>query len=267
MSIKALIFLFLLIFGLIFLFWAFKIEPNLLVIKHYHVKDKQLSGLRIVFASDFHIGKKDLKRLKRIVRAIKKQQADLIFLGGDYLNGHTEQSTMSPKQIAKELSQLNAPYGIFGVLGNHDWYINGAKTKKSLQEAGITVLENQNKIINFRNKQITIAGVADKTTRTVNLKNTLDKTPEPRILLTHTPDIFPDIKDSVNLVLAGHTHGGQVKIPFWGALIVPLEHGRRYAEGFIEENGKKMIVSKGLGTSRLPIRFNCKPEILVIEFK
>ena len=79
MSIKALIFLFLLIFGLIFLFWAFKIEPNLLVIKHYHVKDKQLSGLRIVFASDFHIGKKDLKRLKRIVSAIKKQQADLFF--------------------------------------------------------------------------------------------------------------------------------------------------------------------------------------------
>lgn len=267
MSIKVLIFLIFLTLGLICLFWAYKIEPNLLEIRHYHLKNQQLAGLRIVFASDLHIGKKDIKRLKRIVETIQKQQADLILLGGDYLNGHSEQSTMQPERIAAELGKLNAPYGIFGVLGNHDWYINGAKTKEALQEAGITVLENQNQILNYKNRQLTIAGVADKSTRIADSAAALKKAPFPRILLTHTPDVFPEIKDNVDLVLAGHTHGGQVKVPFFGAVFVPSAYGRRYAEGLFSENGLKMIVSKGLGTSQLPIRFNCKPEIVVIEFE
>lgn len=261
------IFLIFLTFGLICLFWAYKIEPNLLEIRQYRLKDRQLAGLRIVFASDLHIGKKDTQRLKRIVENIQKQQADLILLGGDYLNGHTEQSTMPPERIAAELGKLSAPYGIFAVLGNHDWYINGTKTKEALQKIGINVLENQNQILNYKNKQLTIAGVADKITRTADSETALDKTPEPRILLTHSPDTFPEIKDKVNLVLAGHTHGGQVKIPFFGAVFVPSIYGRRYAEGLFNENGLKMIVSKGLGTSQLPIRFNCKPEIVVIEFE
>lgn len=267
MSIKVLIFLSFLIFSFACLFWTFKLEPNLVEIKHYHLNDQQLSGLRIVFASDFHIGKKDIKRLKRIVKIIKEQKGDLILLGGDYLNGHTEQSTMPPERIAAELGNLTAPYGVVGVLGNHDWYINGSKTKKALQNAGITILENQNRIINYNNKQITIAGVADKSTRIADSEKALNNTPKPRILLTHTPDIFPEITDSVNLVLAGHTHGGQVKVPFIGALLVPSDYGRRFAEGFFDENGVKMIVSKGLGTSMIPIRFNCKPEIVVIEFE
>lgn len=252
--------------GFILIVWSFKIEPNLLEIKHYFIKNKNLNGLRIVYAVDFHIAKHDKKRLEKIIEIINDQNADLILLGGDFIKGHNDLRTMPPERIAAKLRKLHAPLGVFSVLGNHDWYIGGRKMKHALQAAGIVVLENDNEIIPFNKGKFTLAGVADKITCVADSHQALKNTPEPRILLTHTPDVFPDITDSVELVLAGHTHGGQVKLPFIGALIVPLEHGRRYAEGFIEENGKKMIVSKGLGTSRISIRFNCKPEILVIEF-
>ncbi len=252
--------------GFILIVWSFKIEPNLLEIKHYFIKNENLNGLRIVYATDFHIEKHDVKRLDKIIDSIQQQKPDLILLGGDFIKGHNNLRTMSPERIAAKLRKLHAPLGVFSVLGNHDWYIGGRKMKHALQAAGIVVLENDNEVIPFKNGKFTLAGVADKITCVADSHQALKDTPEPRILLSHTPDVFPDITDSVELVLAGHTHGGQVKLPFIGALIVPLEHGRRYAEGFIEENGKKMIVSKGLGTSRISIRFNCKPEIVVIEF-
>ena len=268
MSIKILILIaaILSLFILSLLIWAFKIEPNILEIKRYTIRDSRLSGLRIVYATDFHIAKHDVKRLDKIIDSIQQQKPDLILLGGDFIKGHNDLRTMPPERISAKLRKLHAPLGVFSVLGNHDWYIGGRKMKHALQAAGIVVLENDNEIIPFNEGKFTLAGVADKITCVADSHQALKNTPEPRILLTHTPDVFPDIIDSVELVLAGHTHGGQVKLPFIGALIVPLEHGRRYAEGFIEENGKKMIVSKGLGTSRISIRFNCKPEIVVIEF-
>lgn len=268
MSIKILIIVaaILSLFAISLLIWAFKIELNLLEIKHYTIRDSRLNGLRIVFAADFHIGKHDVKRLEKIIESIQQQNPDLILLGGDFINGHNDLRTMSPERIAAKLRKLQAPLGVFSVLGNHDWYIGGRKMKHALQAAGIVVLENDNEVIPFKNGKFTLAGVADKITCVADSHQALKDTPEPRILLSHTPDVLPDVTDYVDLVLAGHTHGGQVKLPLIGALIVPLEHGRRYAEGFIEENGKKMIVSKGLGTSRISVRFNCKPEIVVIEF-
>lgn len=247
--------------------WAYTIEPNLIEVKHYKLKDEKLAGLRIVFASDFHVAKQDLHRFQKIIRTIQCQNPDIILLGGDFIKGHKEQNSMSPERIAAKLRKLKAPYGIFAVLGNHDWYIGGRKMKHALQAAGILVLENDNEVIRHNGQIFTIAGVADKNTCVPDLALALNNTPQPRILLTHSPDVFPDIAEPVNLVLAGHTHGGQIKLPFFGALLVPSEHGRRYAEGLIEENGIKMIVSKGLGTSLMPLRFNCRPEILVIEFE
>lgn len=252
---------------LILLFYSLKIEPNLLETKHYTLPSNKLAGLRVVYATDFHIAKQDQKRLSKIIEFINAQKADLILLGGDFVYGYNDLKTMSPERIAAKIRKLNAPLGIFSVLGNHDWYIGGRKMKHALQAAGIVVLENSNRILNYKEQKFTIAGVADKITCIADSELALKDSIEPRILLTHTPDVFPDITDSVDLVLAGHTHGGQVKFPFFGTLVVPLAHGRRYAEGFIEENRKKMIISKGLGTSRIPIRFNCKPEILVIEFE
>jgi len=103
-------------------------------------------------------------------------------------------------------------------------------------------------------------------TASPNIYEALENTKSPTILLTHTPDIFPKVPSDVNLTLAGHTHGGQVRLPLLGALIVPSDYGNKYSSGLIEEKGKKMIVTNGIGVSILPIRFNCPPEIVVLEF-
>ena len=86
-------------------------------------------------------------------------------------------------------------------------------------------------------------------------------------MLTHSPDIFPKVPKEVNLTLSGHVHGGQVRLPLLGAIIVPSKYGDKYSYGLIEEDNKKMIVTSGIGTSILNVRFNCKPEIVVIEFE
>jgi len=87
-----------------------------------------------------------------------------------------------------------------------------------------------------------------------------------RNMLAHTPDEFPKMPSDANLTLSGHTHGGQIRLPFVGALFTASRYQNKYAQGYIEEKGKKLIVTRGLGESILPVRFNCKPEIVVIEF-
>ena len=105
------------------------------------------------------------------------------------------------------------------------------------------------------------------TTRQIDITSTLANTHNPIILLTHSPDIFPKVPNTVNLTLAGHLHGGQVRLPLLGALIVPSTYKNKYVYGLIKENGKKMIVTRGIGNSILNIRINCVPEIVVISFE
>ena len=135
--------------------------------------------------------------------------------------------------------------------------------QKTLKKYGFIVLSNSSVKI----KNIYIAGVEDMQTGTPDVQKALENTKPPVILLTHNPDIYYDINQKVDLILAGHVHGGQVKIPFLGAMIVPSKYGAKFAEGIIEENHNKMIITKGLGTSILPVRFRSTPEIIVLENK
>lgn len=257
----------LIILTILFVFWAFVIEPNLLNIKHYKINDKELSGLKIVFAADFHIGKKDTKRLSRIVNLINEQHPDLVLLGGDFVKGHREKTTLPIELIAYEISHIKSPNGIYTVLGNHDGWLDAAKSKKNLEQNGIKVLENENAKVIVNGKTIYIAGVEDLQTGEPNLHKSFENSEKPRILLSHNPDIFPHVNDGdTNIILSGHIHGGQVALPFIGPLIIPSDYGKKFVYGLIEENNKRMVVTKGLGTSILPLRFCCIPEIVVIEF-
>lgn len=237
--------------------WAFFIEPNSLTVKKYDVDCTK--GMRIVYASDFHIGKCSKERLQKIVKLINMQNPDLVLLGGDYIKGYTGDSSLDIKIQAKELAKINAPK--ISVLGNHDCRYDREAVKEALEEVGITVLVNSNSCYNG----LWIAGVDDKQVGFPDVKEALKGTSTPRILLTHTPDIYYDVKDDVDLILAGHTHGGQVAFPFIGAPCVPSEYGSKFAERVIEETQNKMIITKGLGTSILPVRFNSVPEIVVLE--
>ena len=262
--IKILILLF--IVGVLLAIWAFGFEPNMLKVTTYRVAKPELSGLKIAFASDFHIAPRHKKRLEKIVKKINEQKADLILLGGDFVKGHKFETSMPIEEIAQELSKLDAPLGVVSVLGNHDWWQNGQKIKEVLQDSGIVVLENENQKLIYNGRLLLLAGLADYNTRKVDIDKALSETENNVLLLTHSPDVFPEIPQKVFLTLAGHTHGGQVTLPWWGALLVPSKYGKKYEGGFIEENGKKMIVGRGLGTSLLPVRLGCMPEIVVVEF-
>lgn len=242
----------------IFLFiWSFYIEPNLITIKYY--KSKNLDGKRIVFISDLHIAKKDKHRLKRIVKKINKINPDLVLIGGDYIKGHTGDDTLPIEEQSIELIKINAPK--ITVLGNHDGWYDKYRIKNALEKIGITVLHNTNTKIG----NLYIAGVEDLQTGNPNIEVALENTYSPRILLTHNPDIYYDVKENVELILAGHVHGGQVRIPFIGALICPSRYGTKFASGNFNETQNRMIVTRGLGTSILTVRFFDIPEIVVIE--
>lgn len=262
--IKILILLFIL--GVLLAIWAFGFEPNMLEVTTYRVAKPELSGLKIAFASDFHIAPRHKKRLEKIVKKINEQKADLILLGGDFVKGHKFETSMPIEEIAQELSKLDAPLGVVSVLGNHDWWQDGQKIREVLQDSGIVVLENENQKLIYNGRLLSLAGLADYNTRKVDIDKALSETENNVLFLTHSPDVFPEIPQKVFLILAGHTHGGQVTLPWWGALLVPSKYGKKYEGGFIEENGKKMIVSRGLGTSLLPVRLGCMPEIVVVEF-
>lgn len=111
------------------------------------------------------------------------------------------------------------------------------------------------------------AGLADCNMRRPDVDKALENAGNPVLVITHSPDIFPQVPERAALMLAGHTHGGQVALPWLGALLVPSVFGKRYEGGLTAENGKRLLVSRGLGTSLLPVRFNCRPEIVVVEFE
>lgn len=254
---------------LLFLFiliWLTLIEPNQIEIKHYKIQDPQLKGLRIVFAGDFHLKKHQQKRADKIISLINQQNADLVLSTGDYIYCHKESASMPIAKIAENLSKIQPPF--YTTLGNHDFWAGNEKITKEFEKHNITVLSNSNTKIKIKDKTIYIAGVEDLQTGSPNVEKALENTTSPRILLTHSPDIFPDIwQDDINLILAGHLHGGQIRIPLIGAIIIPSKYGNTYSQGLIvDNNNKKMIVTKGLGTSILPIRFNCKPDLIVIDF-
>ncbi len=252
--------------GVLLLLYSLLIEPRLIEVKHYKISEPRLTGIKIVFATDLHTAPYDEKRLDKIVDTINKQQPDIIILGGDYVKGHKKSSSLSIEKIADALGNLYASYGVYAVLGNHDIWYGKQDINVAMLKQNIRLLDDENIKLLIKGREFSLAGVADPVTQNPDLVKTFAGAVSPTVLVSHSPDVFPNV-DGAELVLAGHTHGGQINLPFIGAPIVPSAYGQRYKSGLIAENGKTMIVSKGLGTSILPIRFNCKPEIVVIEFE
>lgn len=254
--------------GVLTFLYSLIYEPYALEVKKYTLKNPKLSGLKIVFASDFHMAPYSFeqKRLQRIIKQINSEKADIVILGGDFVKGHRKKSSMPIENIAAELRGIKSRYGIYAVLGNHDTYYGKAEIVKVLTKIGITVLQNQNIKVKMQNRDVYIVGVKDYASDMPDIQKALNGCAEPVILLSHSPDVFPDV-NKVDLMLAGHTHGGQVVFPVVGALCVPSKYGQKYRYGLITEQDKTLIISKGLGTSFMPFRFNCKPEIVVINFE
>ena len=246
------------------------VEPYMLEATPYVVENHALSGVKIVFATDFHVGPYPWEkwRLQRIVRKINEQNPDLVLLGGDYVRGHEKSSTMTPQEIAAALQQINAPK--VAVLGNHDSYYGKEEVEQALTSAGITVLSNSNVRMRVKNKWVTIAGVRDAITDTPLVEDALADSEPPVIFLTHDPDVFEQIKGHAAIAFAGHTHGGQIVVPFMDKSVFTIinpEFVQKYRYGLFYDKSSLLLVSSGLGTSILPMRFNSRPEIVSVTFE
>ena len=254
--------------------WAFLWEPSTLIVVHktiaIHPWHPEHAGLKVAVMADLHVGAphRELRKLKQVVAATNAEKPDLIVILGDFLiRGVIGGSFVNPEPIADELAGLQAPLGVVAVLGNHDWWYDGNRVRHAIESRGIQVLENESIRLTHHGRSFWLCGLADLWTRGDALAPTLAKIVdgEPVLVLMHNPDLFPEIPERVSLTLAGHTHGGQVNFPILGRLVVPSKFGQRYAYGLIEESGRKLYVTGGIGTSILPVRFRVAPEIVILQ--
>lgn len=268
---KVLIIIFLsLLFTVIFVpIWAFFIEPNLLIVRNISIKDSALKGLKVAYLSDLHICQDGKDYLLKIIRKVNDQKPDIILLGGDYIVVDIyKNKTMSPKEIATHLKGLKAKYGIFMVMGNHEAHSKAWKTiSDTIKGSDIKVLQNENIQIQMPDKSFYVVGIGDFSNSRHNITKAFKDVKTPVIAFTHSPDLFPYIPDYVSITLAGHSHGGQVYIPFYGPLEKPRHLLGKYIKGFYEEDGKKMFVSSGIGNSHYKVRLFNLPEIIILDFK
>jgi predicted MPP superfamily phosphohydrolase len=222
------------------------------------------NGVKIVFLSDIHLSKTfPLGHLKALFELTNALEPDIILLGGDYV-------TKDPELIEPFFNQtqtLCAPLGIYGVLGNHDRNTDADLSEKSMAMAGITLLDNYAVWVYKGGSRIRIGGVGDLNTHIQDIGPMLEGTRKDdlMILVTHHPDYAELLPaDKIDLMLSGHTHGGQVSlmgkwIPPW-----PGSAKLKYLTGVIKEGGTTIIVSNGIGTVGPPIRIFASPQIWVI---
>ena len=225
-----------------------------------------LDGLRIALVSDLHAGAPHVReeRLERLVAAVAASAPDLVLLLGDFVDPKVRGGApIAPEAVADRLGRLEARLGVFAVLGNHDWLHDGARVAAALRKAGIRVLENEAVAAG----PVWIAGLADLRMRTPDIAAALEPVPPgaPVVLLSHDPDLFPQVPDRVALTVSGHTHGGQVAVPVLRRPAIPSRFGERYARGHVQEGGRHLYVTAGFGTSGWPVRLLAPPEVAVLR--
>ncbi len=222
--------------------------------------------VRVLIASDLHVAGPDMppERVARIVAQINAQRPDLVLFAGDFISDKMAATRHYPAADAlAPLAGLNARWGSVAVLGNHDHWRDAAEVSNALRAAGVTLLDNEAVV----RGPFVIGGVDDLYTRHADSAATLaamaplEGVP---LILSHTPDIVPLLPRKMRLITAGHTHCGQIRFPLIGALTYASRYGDRYACGKIEENGRTIYVSAGLGTSNLPLRLGAVPDMWLV---
>lgn len=229
--------------------------------------------MRIAFFSDLHAGSPHINEryIKDLIQRINTLSPDIVLIGGDLvINGVIGGSHIPIEKVTTMLKELKAPLGIYAVLGNHDWWNDGIKIKQTLETNGIPVLDNDAKLIKVGSDfNFWLLGIGDDYTNHANAKAALSqvKSDAPRVLFMHDPSAIFQMKERFFLALAGHMHGGQVYIPGIGAIITPGSAPKDWAGGWVDFELGSLFVSKGVGTSIIPVRFNAPPEFVILELR
>ncbi len=243
----------------------------------------ELEGLAIAQLSDLHwgpfVGHADVRR---VVDLTLSMQADLIVLTGDFVSrsAHYEGSW------AAELRRLEAPLGVYAVLGNHDVWVDADAVAGDLERVGVTVLRDARQALHLNGVRLWLLGIEDGgvtcgmlrgrfrgfTAMQQEVRDTLARLladlpgDELRILLLHNPDFAEWLpEERIDLILCGHTHGGQILLPLVGPPLVPLCLGRRYMAGLIRHGSSWVYVNRGIGVGWLPVRLHCPPEVTCLR--
>ncbi|RYF44050.1 MAG: metallophosphoesterase [Comamonadaceae bacterium] len=256
--------------------WSVLVEPRWVAVRalaHSVPGWQGPAGLKVVVASDWHFTKRALwrvmtvERARRIVAEINAAHPDVVLLPGDLIadRDYRPDIAATPEdEIAQVLGGLKAKYGVFAVLGNHDWWHHGTKFQQALGRNGITVLENQ--AVSLAGTRLWVAGIGDDFTGHSQPARAVAAIPAgaQALVLMHDPASFATLPPVRGLVVAGHTHGGQVSVPGIGALVLPGRAPRAWAYGWVEHDDNRMYVTSGLGVSIFPVRFNMRPEWALI---
>jgi predicted MPP superfamily phosphohydrolase len=258
--------------------YAVFIEPKTLVVRRLTVVDANWVGppLKIGVIADTHVGGPHVSpgRVARIVGRMNALEPDMVALLGDYVNDHDPAYLRSARANAEVregiavFAGLSAPRGVYAVLGNHDLYYGGDLVRAALKDARVRVLENQAAAIPGTNAYA--AGLAEYATLDADAAAALRGVPAQSnaIVLMHWPDSFPTVPRRVTLSLSGHSHCGQVGLPFASAIMSASPGARRYRCGLYQEkDGRRIYVSGGVGTSILPLRFLAPPDIAVLTVR
>ncbi len=258
--------------------YAGEIARHELVTERRTISIEQLpdsfAGFRIAQISDFHYASyTEPFYLRRVVERVNALRPDVVLLTGDFVS-------MAPLERSKSieyaplcaaiLGKLSCPLR-YGVLGNHDWVVGGPAVIEALRAVGIPILTNEYLPLERDGKRVWLAGVADALSPAIDIERAVpphargDK--EPVLLMCHEPDVLAAVAQyGVDLMLSGHTHGGQVRLPFLPPYFLP-PLGKRYVEGHFAKGRTQLYVNRGIGAVGLPFRFNCPSEITEITLR
>ena len=259
--------LFLLVTLALLAVWGLLIEPRWVARRDLSVEVpgwRGPPGLKVVVASDWHIAH-EFKRVMTIARAnaivdeINAAKPDVVLLPGDFISGRGEDGT-TPEDVAAVLGRLRATRGVYAVLGNHDWWTDGARFNQALGAAGIRVLLNE--AVPLPGTDVWVLGIGDRTSMHSDPVRAARQLPAGAQALTlmHDPASARGLPPVPGLAVAAHTHGGQVWIPFVGSVVAPHGWPKDKTHGWVDVGGRPVYITSGLGVSIYPIRINMRPE-------
>ena len=265
--------------GFISITYAAFIEPQIIVVTKVSITHPLAEPMKIAVVSDPHVGPyKGKPFLRRVVKKLNGLLPDLVLMPGDFVFTRSA----DPSELAP-FADINAPLGTFAVLGNHDvgeyqsligkrysGKDRGEKIAQKLEEFDVTVLRNEHDLLQLTNSNIAVAGIDDLWTGHHDLAASLSgiSSDTYTILLSHNPSVIDEPhSDSAHLIVSGHTHGGQLRIPGIGPLTtLPTSLGKQFDQGIFElEEDRALAITRGIGESSSRTRFFAWPEILLIE--